>query len=77
SHLYTGAGSLSFSGAATTVNEKAQTISPVQLAMLADIWQRFGLDPASPMTVSASQISAGSLILNVSEIAGGHQVQRA
>ena len=63
SYPYTGSGTISLSGSATTSNEKAQTITPAQLARITDLWQRLGLDPDNPLTETNTSASFGNITL--------------
>lgn len=45
--------------------------------MISEVWQRLGLDPANPMSASATAITAGSISQSISEGPDQITVQRA
>jgi hypothetical protein len=55
-YVYTG------SSAALSV-ERVAVITPGQVRMLTDIWQRFGLDPAAPLTETETAASFAGIVL--------------
>jgi len=67
---------LSGTEAVTSTRTGATTPGPTVATMLLDIWQRLGLDPNNPMTVSASSIVAGGVSQTMAEGTGTVTVTR-
>lgn len=67
-----GAVTITKTGTTTVTSTRSGTgaTPPTAAVMLSDIYKRLGLDADNPMTVTASQITAGSLIQSI-ETAGG------
>lgn len=69
---------ISKSGASSVVSTRTGpqlAVADVGLA-IEEVWRRLGLDPAAPMTASATQITAGSIVQNTNTISGGLVVTR-
>ena len=70
---------IALSGSSDIVSTRSGATVPggALATMILEIWQRLGLDPLNPMTASATQISAGTIVQAISGAGSTVTVQRA